>query len=172
MANIKWTADLAHTEVNFKVRHMMISNVSGNFKTFNATMVSDTEDLSKPASVEFEADIDSINTANEQRDGHLKSADFFDAENYPKLIIKTDDFKNGKVMADVTIRGTTKQIPLNVEFFGIVNNGDSTSAGFEITGEISRKEFGLNWNQLTEAGGAVVSDKVKVDANVEFIKQA
>ncbi len=172
-----WTIDTAHTEIGFKIKHLVISTVSGKFTSFEGKLEGDPQDLTK-SQISFSADIDSITTNNEQRDGHLKSADFFDAANHPKLTFSSTAIvqKEGneyKVTGDLTIRNTTKPITLNVEFGGIQNNlYGQTVAGFEITGKINRQEYGLTWSAVTEAGGLVVSDDVKLAIDAELVKQA
>jgi polyisoprenoid-binding protein YceI len=172
-----WTIDTAHSEIGFKIKHLVISTVSGKFTSFEGKLEGEPGDLAN-ANISFSADIDSINTNNEQRDGHLKSADFFDAANHPKLTFSStaivqkgeDDYK---VTGNLTIRGTTKPITLNVEFGGIQNNlYGQTVAGFEITGKINRQDYGLTWSAVTEAGGVVVSDDVKLAINAELVKEA
>jgi polyisoprenoid-binding protein YceI len=171
-----WKIDPSHSEIGFKVKHLVISTVSGKFTSFDATVEAEKEDFSD-ASIRFSADVDSINTANGQRDAHLKSADFFDAANHPRLtfastaVKKTGDHTY-KVTGDLTIRGNTKSIDLNVEFGGIQKDFSGNDvAGFELTGKLKRLEYGLHWNALTEAGGIVVSDEVRIVANVELVKQ-
>ena len=169
--------DAAHSEIGFKVKHLVISTVSGNFSKFDATMEAEKSDFSD-ASISFEADVDSISTKSEQRDGHLKSDDFFNAEKYPKLTFKSTSIEkkddNEYILhGDLTIRDVTKNIALKVEHGGsVLDPWGQTREGFELTGKISRKEFGLKWNALTEAGGAVVSDDVRLLINVEMVKQA
>lgn len=176
MSKTQWAIDASHSEINFKVRHMMISTVTGTFGSFNATAETEGEDFST-ASVSFEASIDSINTRNEQRDGHLKSADFFDAENHPKMTFKSTGMKpngdGGYVLeGDLTIRGVTKSVSLNADFGGVATDPwGLVRAGFELSGEINRKEFGLQWDAITEAGSIVVSDVVKLQILVEMVKQ-
>ena len=171
-----WTIDNAHSEIGFKVKHLVISTVSGKFNSFEGKLEGDPEDLTN-AKISFSADIDSINTGNEQRDGHLKSADFFDAANHPKLTFTSTSIEKSsdaeyKVTGDLIIRGTTKPITLNVEFGGVHNNlYGQTVIGFEITGKIKRLEYGLTWNAVTEAGGVVVSDDVKLVIDAELVKQ-
>lgn len=171
-----WTIDTTHTEIGFKIKHLVISTVSGKFTSFEGKLDGEPEDLTK-AKISFSANIDSITTGNEQRDGHLKSADFFDAANHPKLTFTSTaiEHKNGsdyKIIGDLTIRGTTKPITLNVDFGGIQNNlYGQTVAGFEITGKINRQEYGLTWSAVTEAGGIVVSDDVKLAIDAELVKQ-
>ncbi|MCH5600357.1 YceI family protein [Niabella ginsengisoli] len=171
-----WKIDAMHSEVGFKVKHLVISTVSGKFKTFEGTIEAENEDFSD-AKISFSADIDSIDTGVTDRDGHLKGADFFEAEKYPKLTFQsTNIVKNGddyKVTGDLTLKGVTKPVTLNVEHGGIgPNMYGQTVAGFEVTGKINRKEFGLNWSAVTEAGGIVVGDDVKLVANVELVKEA
>lgn len=174
MATTKWQFDPAHSEIHFKVRHMMVSNVTGEFKKFDIQLETEGHDFST-GRASFTADIDSISTKVEQRDNHLKSADFFDAANHPQLkfestsITKNSD-SSYKMEGNLTIRAITKPVVFDVEHFGVLSNSDGTvRAGFEITGKISRKVFGLQWNALTEAGGAVVADLVNITANVELI---
>lgn len=169
--------DPIHSDIMFKIKHLMISTITGTFKKFDATLEVDENDLTK-GKITFEADIDSVDTKNEQRDGHLKGDDFFNAEKYPKMTftstgiekISGDEYT---LTGDLTIRDATKPISLKVEF-----NGDAKDPwgmerkGFEINGRINRKEFGLSWSAVTEAGGLVVSDEVKLVMNVEMVKQA
>lgn len=172
-----WTVDPMHSEIGFKVRHLVISNVSGKFTKFEGTVVSDKEDFSD-AKINFSADIDSISSGSAQRDEHLKSADFFDAANHPKLtFVSTSIAPKGSdefdMTGDLTIRGVTKQVTLKAECGGIGPNAyGQTVAGFELSGKINRKDFGLNWHGVTEAGGIVVSDEVKLVINAELVKEA
>ena len=172
-----WTIDPVHSEIGFKIKHLVISTVSGKFTSFEGKLDGDPEDITK-AQISFSADIDSITTGNEQRDGHLKSADFFDAANHPKLTFSSTAIVkkagNGyKVTGDLTIRNTTKPVTLNVDFGGIQNNlYGQTVAGFKITGKINRQDYGLTWNAVTEAGGVVVSDEVKLVIDAELVKEA
>jgi len=171
-----WKIDASHSEITFKVKHLVISTVSGKFNEFDATVEAEKDDFSD-AQVSFSAKIDSISTGNEQRDGHLKSADFFDAAGHPELTFKSTALKqvsgsDYELTGDLTIRGTTKPVTLKAEFGGIQNDFyGNTVAGFELTGKINRQEFGLTWSAVTEAGGVVVSDDVKLAVNVELIKQ-
>ena len=171
-----WKIDAMHSEIGFKVKHLVISTVSGKFKTFEGEVAAENEDFSD-AKITFSADIDSIDTGVSDRDGHLKGADFFEAEKYPKLTFEsTDVVKDGddfKVKGNLTLKGVTKPVTLNVEHGGVgPNMYGQTVAGFEVTGKINRKEFGLNWSAVTEAGGIVVGDDVKLIANVELVKEA
>jgi polyisoprenoid-binding protein YceI len=176
MATTKWVIDTTHSEVQFKVKHMMISTVTGYFSDFNATVETEGDDFNT-AKVDFTANLNSISTNNEQRDTHLKTSDFFDAENHPKITFKGTkleklDNDNYILHGDLTIRGTTKPMKLKVEYGGTVQDPwGATRAGFTVEGKISRKEFGLHWNAMTETGGIVVSDEVRMHVNAEFVKQ-
>ena len=166
-----WKLDPVHSEVSFRVRHMMISTVTGNFETFDATVES-ADDEFKNATFSFSADTASVNTKNKDRDNHLKSDDFFGADGFPKLTFTSKSFNGEKMVGDLTIKGVTKEVELDAEYNGtIVDPYGQTKAGFEFEGEINRKDFGLNWNSVTEAGGIVVSDKVKMIVSLQFIKQ-
>jgi len=178
MANsVKWALDPAHSELQFKVKHLVISTVTGSFSIFNGELQADEENFDGGA-VNFQADVNSISTGNSQRDEHLRSADFFDAGNFPQMSfegtqLKKVDSENYKLSGNLTIRGTTKPIDLQVNFGGITKDPwGNTKAGFEVTGKLNRKDFGLAWNSLTEAGGVVVSDEVKIIANIQFAKTA
>lgn len=155
----------------------MITNVTGSFTKFDATLESDKEDFSD-AKISFEADVDSISTNSEQRDGHLKSDDFFAAEKYPKLTFTSTSFTKKSddeytLAGNITIRGVEKPIELAVEYGGTATDPwGQVKAGFEINGKINRKDFGLSWGAVTEAGGVVVSDEVKLHLAVQMIKQA
>lgn len=149
----------------------MISTVSGQFEKFDATAETDGEDFST-AKVEINVDVDSINTKVKDRDAHLKSDDFFNAAEYPVITFTSTKFDGEKLTGNLTIRDITKEVTLDAEFNGIVTDPyGQTKAGFEITGEIDRKEFGLKWSAVTEAGNIVVSDKVKLAIGAQFVKQ-
>ncbi len=168
--------DAAHSDIIFKVKHLMITTVTGQFKTFDATLTAEADDFSD-AVVTFTADINSVDTRNEQRDGHLKSDDFFAAEKYPELKFTSTSFTKSDdgyvVKGDLTIRDVTKPIELKAEYAGLmVDPWGQTKVGFEAEGKIKRKEFGLGWDAVTEAGGVVVSDEVKLQFNIQFVKQA
>ena len=176
MATTKWVLDPTHSEVQFKVKHLVISTVSGFFKSFEGSLTTEREDFEN-AKVEFSLDVNSIDTNQEQRDGHLKSAEFFDAEKYPKISFTstslTKDGDDYKLNGDLTIKDVTKPVSLDVEYGG--SAGDfygNTKAGFEVTGKINRKEFGLTWDGVTEAGSIVVGEDIKLIINVQFAKQA
>ncbi|MEB2776841.1 YceI family protein [Algoriphagus sp. D3-2-R+10] len=175
MSTTKWTIDPTHSEVSFKVKHLVISTVTGYFKTFEGSAESDSEDFDG-ATVSFSADINSIDTNQKDRDNHLKSADFFDAENHPKLTFSGKIKNSGgdyKLVGDLKMRETTKNVELDVDFGGVAGDPyGQTKAGFEIEGKINRKEFGLSWSAVTEAGSVVVSDQVRLILNVQLVKQA
>ncbi|HLG31952.1 MAG TPA: YceI family protein, partial [Ignavibacteriaceae bacterium] len=159
----------------FKVKHLVVSTVTGHFKTFDATVETNKEDFSD-AVIKFEADVNSISTKNEQRDTHLKSADFFDSEKNPKMtftstsVKKISDYEL-KVNGNITMRGITKEITLDLIYNGVVSGfGGTEVAGFEVRGKVNRFDFGLQWNALTEAGGVVVSNEVKIEILAEFNK--
>ncbi len=165
----QWNLDPSHSEVQFKVKHMVISTVTGNFDHFNAGVESNDNNFSD-AKFEFDAKVESINTKNADRDGHLKSADFFAAEQFPEMKFEsTSGIQNGKIEGTLEIRGEKQPITLNADFGGVIKDPYGlTRAGFEFSGEINRKDYGLGWSQVTEAGGLVVSDKVKLLVNLEF----
>ncbi|MEM6686508.1 MAG: YceI family protein [Bacteroidota bacterium] len=168
----KWTIDNAHSEVGFKVKHMMISTVKGHFEAYEATIEANGEDFSE-ASFQFSANIDSINTKNKDRDNHLKSDDFFNAANYPEMTFTSTSFNGETLTGDLTIRDITKEITLDVDINGVaVDPYGQTKAGLEIRGKINRKDFGLTWNAVTEAGSIVVSDTINLVIDAQFIKKA
>jgi polyisoprenoid-binding protein YceI len=178
MATKNWVIDPTHSEVHFKIKHLMITNVSGSFDNFQVNTTTEDEDFSK-ASVNFTADVNSISTNNEQRDGHLKSADFFDAEKYPQIKFtatkfeKVDGDGSYELTGDLSIKETTKTVKLSVEFGGVVKDPyGNTKAGFTINGKINRKDFGLTWDVITETGGIVVSDEVRIACEIQLIEQA
>lgn len=177
MATTKWVVDPTHSEVQFKVKHLMITTVTGYFGKFNVEVETEDDDFTKASRIVFTADVDSISTNNEQRDTHLKSADFFDAANHEQVRFEGKTFEKAaddtyKLHGDLTIRGTTKPVTVHVEFGGIVVDPyDQTKAGFTITGKINRKDFGLTWSAVTEAGSVVVSDEIKLNSEIQLVKQ-
>ena len=165
----KWNLDTTHSEITFKVRHMMISNVKGAFNTFTAEVEAE-DDTFKTAKVSATIQTDSIDTNNADRDTHLKSADFFNAEQNPTITFESDSLADD-VTGHLTINGVTKPVQLEVEFGGI--NQDpwgNTKAGFTFEGKIKRSDFGLNWNAALETGGVLVSDEVKISGELQFVK--
>jgi polyisoprenoid-binding protein YceI len=177
MATTKWALDPTHSEIGFKVKHLMFTNVSGNFKTFTASAEAD-DDTFNNAKIEFSADVDSVSTNNEQRDAHLKGADFFDAATFPKMSFTATKFApNGdgeyELAGDLTMHGVTHPVKLNAEFGGIVKDPwGNVKAGFSLNGKLHRKDFGLNWNAVLETGGVMVSEEVKIHAEIQLVKQA
>lgn len=177
MATIKWVADPMHSEVQFKVKHLMITTVTGYFNTFHVEAESGDEQFGNASNIVFTADVNSISTNNEQRDTHLKSADFFDAGNHGEIRFVGTKYENvgGEhflLHGNLTIRDITKPVSVMVDFGGIVVDPyGQTKAGFTVTGKISRKEFGLTWNAVTEAGSVVVSDEIKLQAEIQLVKQ-
>jgi polyisoprenoid-binding protein YceI len=176
METIKWGLDPMHSEINFKVKHMMIANVTGGFTQFNVNAETNGNDFSG-AKVNFTADVNSITTHNEQRDGHLKSADFFDAEKYPQIsfestgITKQSD-EDYVMNGNLKIKDVTKPVNLHVNFGGIGKDPyGNTKAGFTIDGKINRKDFGLNWNAALETGGMLVGEELKIQAEIQLAKQ-
>ena len=170
-AKTNWKLDPTHSEIEFKVKHMMISTVSGSFSEFDGEIEA-ADDTFKDAKFKFNAKIDSISTKNNDRDTHLKSEEFFHAEKHPHIYFESKSFDGEKMVGDLTIKGVTKEVTLDVDFNGIADDPyGQTKAGFEATGNINRKDFGLSWSAVTEAGNVVVSDKVKLVANLQFIKQ-
>lgn len=177
MSKTKWVLDPAHSEIQFKVKHLMITTVTGYFKKFNLEVETPGDDFTNASKIEFTADVSSIDTNNEQRDNHLRSADFFNAEEFNEIkfsgIKYTGTKEEGKLQGALTLRGVTGNVVANVEFGGItVDPYGQTKAGFTVTGKLNRKEFGLGWGAVTEAGSVVVSDEVKFAGEFQLIKQA
>jgi polyisoprenoid-binding protein YceI len=176
MANQTWALDPTHSELQFKIKHLMISTVSGQFNEFKATVKSEDNDFSK-AKVHFEAVVNSISTNNEQRDAHLKNGDFFDVEKYPVIIFdsermqKTND-EEYKLYGTLTMRGVSKKIILDAEFGGITKDPwGNTRTGFSVTGKINREDFGMSFGAVSETGGLLLGNEVKINANVQFVKE-
>jgi polyisoprenoid-binding protein YceI len=169
-----WVLDPTHSEVQFKVKHLMITNVTGQFKVLNAEAQTNEKDFDH-TNVSFSIDVSSIDTGNEQRDGHLRSGDFFDVEKYPAITFKSTDYNaaSGKIAGDLTIRNVTQPVQFDVEFSG--TNKDpwgNEKAGFSLTGKINRTDFGLTWNAALESGGVLVSEEVKLQAEIQLVKKA
>ena len=168
----KWNIDNAHTSVGFSVKHMMVSKVKGSFGKLEGTIVGNPEDLTG-AQIDFKIDVASINTNNEDRDNHLRSADFFETEAHPQItfvstnIVKKDDDEYD-LTGDITVKGITKQITFKAEYEGKGKNPWGVDVvAFEAKGKISRKDFGLTWNQALEAGGVLVGDDIKISIDVQ-----
>lgn len=171
----KWAIDPTHSEVQFKVKHLVISTVTGSFKTFEGSLTTEEANFDQ-SQVNFTVDTASIDTNVADRDAHLKSADFFDSEKYPKMIfsdatlhhIEGDSFQ---LKGSLTIKDVTKEVTLKANYGGTMVDGyGNTKAGFEVEGKINRKDFGLTWSMVTEAGGIVVGDDVRLIFNIQLIK--
>jgi polyisoprenoid-binding protein YceI len=169
----KWKIDPAHSEIKFKVKHLLVSTVTGQFNDFDGEITANGDNFEN-AKVTFTAKVSSIDTKNEQRDGHLRSADFFDSEKYPEIKFASTEFKKisdnkYKLTGDFTIKGTTKPVELDVEYNGKAKGFDGLEvAGFELSGKINRFDYGLEWNALTEAGGIVVGPDVRLEIFAEM----
>ena len=176
MSTTKWAIDPTHSAIGFKVKHMMFTNVSGKFENYDANIFTEGDDFST-ANIEFWADINSIDTRNTDRDNHLKSADFFDVANHPKMTFKASSLAkvsggDYEISGDLTMRGVTKFVSLPAEFSGLMTDPwGNTKAGLNISGKINRKDWGLNWNSALETGGVLVSEEVKLDIELQLVKQ-
>ncbi len=176
METTKWGLDPMHSEITFKVKHMMIANVTGNFTKFDSNVITEGDDFTK-AKINFSADTNSLNTNNEQRDGHLKSPDFFDAEKFPKINFESNSITKKAddeflVNGNLTIKEVTKPVSLNVNFGGIGKDPyGNTKAGFTVEGKINRKDFGLTWNAALETGGMLVGEELKIHSEIQLAKQ-
>lgn len=180
IAQTNWKVDASHSKLGFSVTHMMVSEVEGKFKVYEGKVTSKTDEDFTDASIEFTADAASINTEDEKRDGHLKSADFFDVEKYPKITFKSTSMKKntkkGKTVydltGDLTMHGVTKKVTLTAigASKAVKDPYGNTKYGFKVTGNLNRKDYGLNWNAALEAGGVAVSENVKIDLNIELNK--
>jgi len=173
---IKWKVDPAHSEIQFKVKHLMITTVTGYFRKYDIEVETETEDFHTAKKIEFTADVDSIDTNQEQRDTHLKSDDFFNAEEHRVIRFISKKYEtrgeSAKLHGDLTIRDITKPITLDVEHGGtVVDPYGQTKAGFTVDGKLNRKEFNLKWNAVTGAGQIVVSDEIKIHCEIQFVKQ-
>jgi len=177
MAKTTWNVDVAHSSIEFVVRHMMISRAKGVFNVYDAKIEADPEDLTD-ATIEFSVDVNSIDTRQQDRDDHLRSADFFDVENHPHMTFQAIDIKkksknNYDVTGDLTIRGTTKPVTFDMTFEGQSKDPMSGNevAGFSGSAKLNRKDFGLTWNTTLETGGVLVGDEVKINLELELHKQ-
>ncbi|MFN6037061.1 MAG: YceI family protein [Bacteroidota bacterium] len=178
-AQVNWKVDASHSKLGFSVTHMMVSETEGKFKVYDGTVSSKSDLDFTDAKVEFSADVSSINTEDEKRDGHLKSADFFDAEKFPKITFKSVSMKpNAKnkyaytLTGDLTMHGVTKKVTFTAVGASktMKDPYGNTKYGFKVVGTINRKDFGLAWNMALEAGGVIVSEEVKIDLNIELNK--
>ncbi|HLR77049.1 MAG TPA: YceI family protein [Balneolaceae bacterium] len=177
MNKIRWNADPVHSQIQFSVKHMVISTIRGEFEEFESWAETDGEDM-EGADVFFSAQTASVNTGNEARDNDLRSDDgLFKSEEYPKLTFESTSFERQndedyKLKGDLTIRDVTKPIELDVEFGGIITDPyGARRAGFSVSGSLNRKDYGMNYNQLLEAGGAVVGEEINIDIHIEYTHQ-
>jgi polyisoprenoid-binding protein YceI len=177
MATTKWVLDPTHSELGFKIKHLMISSVSGSLKNFQAEVETEGEDFST-AQISLTADLASISTNNEQRDAHLRNSDFFEVEKYPELkftstkLEKTDS-DTFELFGDLTLKGVTRPVKLNVEFNGVTKDPwGGERAGFVVTGKINRSDWGVNFNGVLETGGVVLSEEVRISSEIQLVKQA
>ena len=172
-----WTIDASHSQIQFSVRHMMISNVRGRFENFGGTVELDENNI-ESSKVNVTVDIATINTRDAQRDGHLRSADFFDIEKYPHMIfvskkVTKTDGNHALILGDLTIHGVTKEATLKVEFNGQAKSPwGTTSAGFTAETKINRKDWGLGWNKALETGGVLVGEEITINIDLELVQQA
>jgi polyisoprenoid-binding protein YceI len=176
MTKTKWILDPTHSELGFKIKHLMISNVSGSFKAFQAEVETVERDFSK-AQINLRADMTSISTNNEQRDAHLQNSDFFEVEKYPEMTFKSTwiektDSDSFALHGDLTLKGVTKPVKLNVEYNGVTKDPwGGERAGFVITGKIRRTDWGVNFNGVLETGGVMLGEEVKINSEVQLVKQ-
>lgn len=175
-AKTTWVIDPSHSEIAFKVKHLMISNVKGSFGEFSGQVVTDGDDFST-ADINFQINPASINTGAADRDGHLKSPDFFDIENFPEItftsgkLTKTSD-DEFSLSGNLAIKGISQPVKLDVEFGGLMTDPwGNEKAGFTLNGKINRKDFGLTWNATLEAGGVLVGEEIRISCDVELAKQ-
>jgi polyisoprenoid-binding protein YceI len=176
MAKSTWALDPTHSEVGFKVKHMMFTNVSGKFNNYDVAVSNEDDDFST-SQIEFSADINSVDTNNADRDNHLKSADFFDAEKFAKMVFKSTSVEKKSdndyvVNGDLTIKDITKPVSLKAEYSGLMKDPwGNTKAGLSIETKINRKDFGLTWNAALETGGVLVGEDVRIIAEIQIVKQ-
>ena len=177
MATTKWSIDPTHSNLGFKIKHLMISNVSGSIKNFRAEVETRGADFGT-AQINLSAEMESITTNNEQRDAHLRNADFFEVEKFPELVFKSTkiaktDSDTFDLYGELTLKGIVKPVKLQLEFNGIVKDPwGNERAGFVITGKIIRSEWGINFNGVLEAGGVVLGEEVKIHSEIQLVKQA
>ena len=173
-----WGIDPTHSEVSFKVKHLMITNVKGTFKGLEASVITEGGNFIT-SGIDFSMDASTVDTGVADRDAHLRSADFFDTDNHKQISFKgksagkADADGNYELLGDLTIKGVTNEVKLDVEFAGLMTDPwGNQKAGYAINGKINRKDWGLNWNAALEAGGLLVSDEVRISCEIQLIKQA
>lgn len=176
MATTKWIVDPTHSELGFKIKHLMISHVSGTFRTFTAEAETIDEDFTT-AKITLVADLASISTNNEQRDAHLRTSDFFEAEKFPQLTFRSTriarlDDERFEMHGDLTLKGITRPVTLNVEYSGVTRDPwGGERAGFVVTGKIKRTDWGVNFNAVLETGGIALSEDVRIASEIQLVKQ-
>ena len=174
----KWIIDTAHSEIGFKVKHLMITNVKGSFREYESSIVTTGDDFTT-AEIHVVVNPASVDTGDASRDTHLKSADFFDVENFPQIHFTSDDAyervdNDGsyELYGDLTIKGIKKQIKLSIEFGGLMKDPwGNVKAGITVNGRINRKDWGLNWNAALETGGVLVSEEIRISCDIQLVKQ-
>ena len=177
MAQTKWILDSTHSELGFKIKHLMITNVSGSFKNFKAEVDTEETDFST-AQINLSAEMASITTNNEQRDAHLLNSDFFEVEKYPELKFKSTklekiDSDTYSLFGKLTMKGVTKPVRLSVEYNGLSKDPwGGERAGFVVTGKINRSDWGVNFNGVLETGGVMLSEEVRINGEIQLVKQA
>jgi len=171
-----WAIDPTHSEIGFKVKHMMFTNVSGKFENFNASVVTEGDDFENPV-FSFTGEVNSLTTGNKDRDAHLLSADFFDAASFPQISFESTKVQEGKlgdleITGNLTIKGISNTVTLEAEFGGIMKDPwGNIKAGVSIIGKINRKDWDLNWNAALETGGVLVGEEVRLVIDLQFVKQ-
>lgn len=177
MEKTKWLVDTTHSELGFKIKHLMITNVSGAFKNFQIEVETEGVDFST-AQIKAALEMASISTNNEQRDAHLRNADFFEVEKYPELKFQSlrlerVDNDTFHLYGDITLKGITKPVKLDVEYSGVTKDPwGGERAGFIVNGKINRSDWGVNFNGLMETGGLVLGEEVRINAEIQLVKQA
>jgi len=176
MSTTKWALDATHSELGFKIKHLMISNVSGRFNSFDVTAETGDDNFGD-ADISATIDVSSIFTNNEQRDGHLRNSDFFEIEKYPNIVFKSTvvkaDGEDLEVTGDLTMKDITKSITLKVEFAGITKDPyGNVKAGFSFAGKLNRKDWGINFNAALETGGVMLGEEIKYEGEIQLVKQA
>ncbi|PXY42812.1 hypothetical protein DMB65_02005 [Flavobacterium cheongpyeongense] len=176
MVKTTWAIDPTHSEIGFKVKHMMFTNVSGKFNRFQAHVENEDNNF-ETSKISFSAEVDSVDTNNSDRDNHLRSADFFDADIFPKISFTSTEIKKindalFEITGDLTVKNVTKSVVLETEYSGLMTDPwGNTKSGLSITGKINRKEFGLTWNAALETGGVLVGEEIKLISEIQLIKQ-
>lgn len=179
MSTVKWGIDPVHSEVGFKVRHLMISNVKGSFTKFDGNIETESDEDFTKAKIEFTVDASSVTTGSADRDAHIKAADFFDVETFPEIKFvgtKAENVDNDgsyELYGDLTIKGITKQIMLDVEFGGVMKDPwGNHKAAITVNGKFNRGDYGLSWNAQLETGGVLVSDEVRISCEIQLVRQS